>query len=71
MIQRKYERSIYTQLANKYQLPSYVIEVICNSPFGFSNRHITQDNDKSIMMTYLGKFKKKRIYLNDVNKTDK
>lgn len=56
--------NIYTQLANKYNLPDYVIEMICNSPFGFANKHISVGDNKSIMMMYLGKFKKKKIYLN-------
>lgn len=70
MIIRNTERSIYTQLANKYKLPLCVIEVICNSPFGFSNRHITCDDEKTIMMTYLGKIKRKKINLS-TNKDDK
>jgi hypothetical protein len=37
--------SIYTELANKYNLPYQVIEVICNSPFKFAKQVIANDKD--------------------------
>lgn len=37
----KDQPSIYTKLSNKYNLPYYIIEVICNSPFRFTNEAIT------------------------------
>ena len=37
--------SIYTELANKYNLPYQVIEVICNSPFKFAKHVIANDED--------------------------
>nr|DAH77762.1 MAG TPA: hypothetical protein [Caudoviricetes sp.] len=53
--------SIYTQLANKYNLPYQVIEVICNHPFKFASNIISNDTDnKSIMFSYLFKLKLKR-----------
>lgn len=55
--------SIYTQLSNKYDVPYRVVEVICNHPFKFANRVIADnDNDKSIMFSYLFKIKKKKRY---------
>lgn len=57
--------SIYTELSNKYNLPYQVIEVICNSPFKFTNRVITDLNPKPVMMAYLGKFKVKKKYEKD------
>lgn len=60
---RNTKPSIYTQLANKYNLPYQVIEVICNSPFVFANRSISDDtNKKPIMFPYLGKIKLKKKY---------
>lgn len=72
MIQRKKTSSIYIQLANKYNLPYQVIEVICNHPFKFANRVISDDNDlKSIMFGYLFKIKPKRKVIEEyeANKT--
>lgn len=57
--------SIYTVLSNKYNLPYQVIEVICNSPFKFANKTITELDPKPIMMAYLGKFKIKKRYEED------
>lgn len=54
---------IYTQLANKYSIPHQVVEVICNHPFKFANKVISDDeNVKSIMFTYLFKLKLKKKY---------
>jgi hypothetical protein len=55
--------SIYTELANKYNLPYQVIEVICNSPFKFA-KTIMSDNDdqKDIMFAYLFKWKLKKKF---------
>ena len=59
--------SIYTTLANKYNIPHQVIEVICNHPFKFA---IISDsaNTKSIMFAYLFKIKPKKKFLNEANK---
>lgn len=54
--------SIYTVLSNKFNLPYQVIEVICNSPFKFANKTISNLDMKPIMMAYLGKFKVKKRY---------
>ena len=62
MIQQK-KISIYTELANKYNLPYQVIEVICNSPFKFAKQVIADDNDmKDIMFAYLFKIKLKKKF---------
>ena len=55
--------SIYTELANKYNLPYQVIEVICNSPFKFAKQVMANDNDvKDIMFAYLFKLKLKKKF---------
>lgn len=55
--------SIYTELANKYNLPYQVIEVICNSPFKFAKQVIANDEDnKDIMFAYLFKLKLKKKF---------
>lgn len=55
--------SIYTELANKYNLPYQVIEVICNSPFKFAKKVISDNNDvKDIMFAYLFKIKLKKKF---------
>lgn len=55
--------SIYTELANKYNLPYQVIEVICNSPFKFAKQVIANDDDqKDIMFAYLFKIKLKKKF---------
>ena len=55
--------SIYTELANKYNLPYQVIEVICNSPFKFAKQVIANDKDqKDIMFAYLFKIKLKKKF---------
>lgn len=57
------QTSIYTKLANKYNLPHQVIEVICNSPFKFAKEKISDDNNvKAIMFAYLFKIKLKKKY---------
>lgn len=57
--------SIYTDLSNKYNLPYQVIKVICNHPFMFANRKITELDTRPIMFSYLGKIKIKKIYGKD------
>lgn len=55
--------SIFTELANKYNLPYQVIEVICNSPFKFAKQVIANDEDqKDIMFAYLFKIKLKKKF---------
>ena len=62
----KKDTSIYTKLANKYNLPHQVIEVICNHPFKFANQVISNDDDlKTIMFGYLFKIKPKKKYLEE------
>lgn len=62
--------SIYTKLANKYNLPVQVIEVICNHPFKFANSIISNpDNIKSIMFGYLFKLKLKKKYAKEVSES--
>lgn len=63
MIQKEKTSNIYIQLANKYNIPHQVVEVICNHPFKFANRVISNDEDtKTIMFGYLFKIKLKRKY---------
>lgn len=58
--------SIYTELANKYNLPYQVIEVICNSPFKFAKQIMADDkDDKDIMFAYLFKIKLKKKFKNE------
>lgn len=60
---------IYTELANKYNLPYQVVEVICNSPFRFAKQIMSDDSDKKdIMFAYLFKIKLKKKYLDEANK---
>lgn len=59
----KKDKSIYTKLANKYNLPYQVVEVICNHPFRFANRVIADDSDERVLMFgYLFKIKLKKKY---------
>lgn len=61
--------NIYTQLSNKYSIPSQVIEVICNSPFGFAKEIISKgDDQKAIMFAYLFKLKLKNKHKDETNK---
>lgn len=58
--------SIYTELANKYNLPYQVIEVICNSPFKFAKMVMSNNTDqKDIMFAYLFKLKLKKKFKNE------
>lgn len=61
--------SIYSELSNKYNLPLQVIKVICNHPFMFANRRISDGDERPLMFTYLGKIKLKKIY--ERKETDK
>ena len=62
-MQQQKKISIYSSLANKYNLPYPVIEVICNSPFKFAKEVMSNDEDtKDIMFAYLFKFKLKKKY---------
>lgn len=61
--------SIYSELANKYNLPYPVIEVICNSSFKFAKQIIADDADKKdIMFAYLFKLKLKKLYKDETNR---
>lgn len=59
------QTSIYTKLSNRYNIPYQVVEVICNSPFKFTNQVITNLDPKSVMFAYLGKIKIKKKYEKD------
>lgn len=72
MIRKEKTFSIYTKLANKYNIPSRVVEVICNHPFKFANSVISNNDDlKPIMFTYLFKIRPKRKVIKEyeANKT--
>lgn len=56
------QTNIYTQLANKYNLPRQVIEVICNSPFQFIKERMKEMDTKPLMLAYLFKIKLKNKY---------
>lgn len=63
---RRKSKAIFTVLANKYNLPANVIEVMCNHPFKFAAGRISDPEDeKSIMFTYLCKLKLKKRYKNE------
>lgn len=52
--------NIHSVLASKYKLPQNVIEVICNSPFKFTNKVMADPNDNhTVMLAYLFKIKLK------------
>lgn len=57
--------SVYTKLANKYNLPYQIIRVICNHPFLFASRRIAESDEKPLMFAYLGKIKMKKKYVED------
>lgn len=65
--------SVYTKLANKYNLPYQIIRVICNHPFLFASRRIAESDEKPLMFAYLGKIKMKKKYVEDnkINKSTK
>lgn len=62
--------SVYTKLANKYNLPYQVIRVICNHPFLFASRRISEADPKSLMFSYIGKIKMKKKYEQENNQTE-
>ena len=52
--------NIHSVLASKYKLPQNVIEVICNSPFKFTNKVMADlEDSRTIMLAYLFKIKLK------------
>lgn len=57
---KKTGANIYSELSNKYNLPFQVIRVICNHPFMFANRMITNGDQRPMLFTYLGKIKIKK-----------
>lgn len=66
----KRDRSIYTKLSNKYNIPYQVVEVICNHPFKFANTKISDTQDtRSIMFGYLFKIKLKKKYGKEGNES--
>lgn len=62
---KKTGTSVYTKLANKYNLPVQIIRVICNHPFMFASRRISEADAKPLMFAYLGKIKIKKKYEKD------
>lgn len=69
-MQQQKKISIYSSLANKYNLPYPVIEVICNSPFKFAKEVMSNDEDtKDIMFAYLFKLKLKKEIQRKQNET--
>lgn len=63
-------QSIYTTLSNKFNIPYQVVEVICNHPFLFTSRVISNPEDtRTVMFQYLGKIKIKNKYANKENST--
>lgn len=62
--------NIHSVLASKYKLPQNVIEVICNSPFKFTNKVMADPNDNhTVMLAYLFKIKlKTRLHGNKKEK---
>ena len=67
-MQTKQQVSFVTELSRKYNLPPQVIEVICNHPFLFASRRISEGDKRPIMFTYLGKIKMKKKYVEADNK---
>ena len=65
--------NIYRQLADRYNVPIQVVEVICNSPFKFTNKVMADPEDnRSITLAYLFKIKlKNRLDGNKQNKLTK
>lgn len=62
---RQTTASIYTKLSNTYGVPYQIVEVICNHPFLFASRVMSDPNDtRTLMFQYLGKIKIKKIYEN-------
>lgn len=72
-IEQLQQSNIYRQLADRYDVPIQVIEVICNSPFKFTNKVMADPEDnRSIMLAYLFKIKlKNRLDGNKQNKLTK
>lgn len=71
-LQRKQNgTSVYTKLANKYNLPYQIIRVICNHPFLFASRRIAESDERPLMFAYLGKIKMKKRYEQEDNKIKK
>ena len=62
--------SIYTELANKYNLPVQVIKVICNHPFLFASKKMSEGDTKPLMFAYLGKIKMKKRYAEENSQTE-
>lgn len=62
--------NIYSELSSKYNLPVPIIKVICNHPFLFANRKITEFDKRPLMFAYLGKIKLKKIYEKDSQDTE-
>lgn len=67
---KKTGTSVYTDLAYKYKLPYQVIRVICNHPFLFASRRISEADVKPLMFSYIGKIKMKKRYEQEYNKIE-
>lgn len=70
-LKRKTGTSVYTELANKYNIPYQVIRVICNHPFLFASRRISEADTKPLMFSYIGKIKMKKRYEQESDKVKK
>ena len=61
--------NIYSELSKKYNVPLQVVKVMCNHPFLFANRRITECDERPLLFTYLGKIKIKKSYGKKNSKT--
>lgn len=52
--------NIFSELSQKYNLPTQIIKTICIHPFLFANRKISRRDQRPLMFTYLGKIKIKK-----------
>ena len=65
-------RDIYGELAKKYDLHKSIISIICNHPFMFASRRISDPNDeKNLMFAYLFKLKLKKRFKGKKNEANK
>ena len=64
--------SIFKELSLRYCIPEPVIKTICQHPFMFASRIISDNADeRPVMFAYLGKLKLKNACLNNGKKYDK
>ena len=61
MVRKSRNRDIHSILAEKYGISKQVVMLICNHPFIFAKRVITDlDDEKPLMFHYFGKIRLKR-----------